>query len=316
MTIRDAGRGERDVPDTQASRDTKKRPVSFLMFCLVFVVLLVSFVTKPSARAQEGKPQRIISLIPAVTEMLFALGAGDRVVAVGSFDKYPPDIQKLPRVGALLDPDLERVLSLRPDLVTVYGTQTDFRAQLERARIPIFVYSHAGLPDVMQTILSLGERIGAREAARALAGGIQTQLRELEARVAGRPRPRTLIVFGRESLSLRGIYASGGYGFIHDMVVAAGGDNVFADMKQEAVQATSELIIARRPDVILELRADPLSAERHVKELAAWKQLSSVPAVRSGRVHIVADARTVVPGPRVAEGAELIVRILHPEAFK
>ena len=86
----------------------------------------------------QGQPQRIISLIPAVTEMLFALGAGDRVVAVGSFDRYPPQVEQRPRVGALLDPDLERMLALKPDLVAVYGSQTDLRQQLQRAGVPVF----------------------------------------------------------------------------------------------------------------------------------------------------------------------------------
>jgi iron complex transport system substrate-binding protein len=269
-----------------------------------------------AARAQEGAPRRIISFIPAVTEMLFALGVGDRVVAVGSFDKYPPEIQTLPRVGALLDPNLERILSLRPDLVTVYGSQTDLRAQLEAAKVPLFVYSHADLSDVTKTILELGARVGRTDRARELTAEISRALSAVQQRVSNRPRPSTLIVFGRESYTLRGIYASGGYGFIHDMVVAAGGDNVFADMKQQAVQATAELIIARRPNVILELRAEPFAPDQQAKELASWKPLSSVPAVRSGRIHIIADPRTVIPGPRVAEGAAVIGRILHPESFK
>lgn len=259
----------------------------------------------------QSEPRRIISFIPAVTEMLFALGVGDRVVAVGSFDRYPPEIEKLPRVGALLDPDLERILSLRPDLVTVYGSQTDFRAQLERAHVPLFVYSHADLSDVTTTILDLGVRVGRADRARELTAGIERQLAEVRRRASTQPRLRTLIVFGRESGALRGIYASGGYGFIHDMVTAAGGDNVFADLKQQAVQATTELIIARRPEVILELRAEPLSAEQLARELAAWQPLSSVPAVRNGRIHLIADPRTVVPGPRVGEGAELIARVLR-----
>jgi iron complex transport system substrate-binding protein len=259
----------------------------------------------------QDHPRRIVSFIPAVTEMLFALGAGDRVVAVGSFDRYPPEIEKLPRVGALLDPDLERILSLRPDLVTVYGSQTDLRAQLERAKVPIFVYSHAELSDVTKTILDLGDRVGRAERARAVTGEVEQALSDVRRRVAPLPRPRTLIVFGRESLSLRGIYASGGYGFVHDMVTTAGGDNVFADLKQQAVQATAELIIARRPEVILELRAEPLRPDRQARELATWKQLSSVPAVRDGRVHIIADPRVVVPGPRVGEGVALLADALH-----
>jgi iron complex transport system substrate-binding protein len=263
-----------------------------------------------AAHAQDH-PRRIISVIPAVTEMLFALGAGDRVVAVGSFDRYPPDIEKLPRVGALLDPDLERILSLRPDLVTVYGSQTDFRAQLERAGVPLFVYSHADLSDVTKTILDLGRRVGREDRARELTADIERALADVRQRVSRLPRPRTLIVFGRESLALRGIYASGGYGFVHDMVTAAGGDNVFADLKQQAVQATAELIIARRPDVILELRAEPLTPDQQARELATWSPLASVPAVRNGRVRIIADPRVVVPGPRVGEGVALLASAIH-----
>jgi len=257
------------------------------------------------------EPRRIVSFIPAVTEMLFALGVGERVVAVGSFDKYPPEIETLPKVGALLDPNLERILSLRPDLVTVYGSQTDLRTQLEAAKVPLFVYSHADLSDVTETILELGARVGRTDRARELTAEIARALSAVRRRVANRPRPRTLIVFGRESYTLRGIYASGGYGFIHDMVTAAGGDNVFADLKQQAVQATTELIISRRPDVILELRAEPLTWEQQAKELASWKPLSSVPAVRSGRIHIIADPRVVIPGPRVAEGVEVIAGVLR-----
>jgi iron complex transport system substrate-binding protein len=292
---------------TGTTKATGKPP--WLIFVSVAVCLLA---TGPEGRAQR-QPQRIISLIPAVTEMLFALGAGDRVVAVSSFDRYPPAVAKLPRVGALLDPDLERMLSLRPDLIAVYGTQTDLRRQLERAEIPLFVYSHAELADVTTTLRRLGDRLGEGQRAQALAGAIQQRLAEVRQRVASRPRPRTLIVFGRESFTLRAIHASGGYGFVHDMVAAAGGDNVFADVKRQAVQATTEQIIARRPDVILELRADPLGAAAEKKELATWRQLSSVPAVRNRRVYIVADPRAVIPGPRVAEGAEVIARVLHPD---
>jgi iron complex transport system substrate-binding protein len=122
-----------------------------------------------------------------------------------------------------------------------------------------------------------------------------------------------LTVFGRERLALRAIYASGGVGFIHDMVTIAGGDNVFADVKKEAVQATTELILARRPDVILELRADPLTPDEVRAEIATWARLPSVPAVRGGRVHLISDPRTVIPGPRVGEGVEIIERTLHPE---
>ena len=105
-----------------------------------FVVNSVAFVISLAALAAlqpSATPTRIISLIPAVTEMLFAIGAGPQVMAVGSFDRYPPEVEKLQRVGALIDPDVERILSLRPDLVAIYGSQADLRIQLERAKVPV-----------------------------------------------------------------------------------------------------------------------------------------------------------------------------------
>ena len=268
----------------------------------------------PKAIAQ--RPARIISVIPAVTEMLFAVGAGPQVMAVGSFDRYPPDVEKLERVGALLDPDLERIIALKPDLVVVYGSQTELQQQLERAGIRYYSYRHGGLPHVMRTIRELGTVVGHAEQAERVADGIENRLRELQQRTAGRPTPATLVVMGREALALRAIYASGGTGFLHDMLTIAGGRNIFADMPRESVQASSELIIARNPEVIVELRVGAMPIDQHARELDVWRRLTSVPAVRSNRVFLLTDERTVVPGPRVAEGAELIARALHPEAFK
>jgi len=266
--------------------------------------------------AQGSAPKRVVSLIPAVTEILFAIGAGSQVVAVGSFDTYPPEVKALPRVGALLDPDVEKILSLHPDLVVVFATQTTLREQLARAKIPVYVYQHSGLPDVLTTIRDIGAQAGREQAASDLARRLQERIDAVRKRVAGRPRPRTLIVFDRENLALRGIYASGGVGFIHDMVEAAGGANVFADVKQQAVQATTELILARAPDAILELRGTPMDAAARAKEIAVWGTLSSLPAVRNSRVYLIDQQMTVVPGPRVADAIELIARTLHPAAFK
>ena len=93
--------------------------------------------------------------------MLFAMGAGDRLVGVGNYDRFPPEVDKLPRVGGLIDPDIERILSLKPDLVIVYDTQAELKQQLERAGVPFFSYEHRALPDIMETMRALGARIGA-----------------------------------------------------------------------------------------------------------------------------------------------------------
>ena len=280
------------------------RPGRAAFVAFVAFVYFLAFV-----HAQE--PRRIISLVPAVTEMIFALGAGSYVVGVSSFDKFPPEVAKIPQVGALLDPNLDRILSLKPDLVVLYHSQADLQTQLKRASVPWYSYRHAGLADVTETLRSVGTRIGRQQQAQQLATEIESRLAALRKRFAAGQRPRTLVVFGRENFALRGIYASGGRGFIHDMLTVAGGDNVFADVQREAVQATTELILARRPDVILELRADPMTAEEERKEAATWNQLAALPAVRDKRVHIITDTRTVIPGPRVVEGVEVIAERLH-----
>ena len=192
--------------------------------------------------------------------MLFAMGAGPRVIGVGNFDRYPPEAQARPKVGGLIDPDVERILSLKPDLVVVYGTQTDLRAQLERAKIPMFLYQHAGLADITSTIRELGARIGSAKESDALADRIEAEIADVRKRVAGRPRPRTLLVFGRDAETLRGIYASGAVGFLHDMLDAAGGTNVFGDVERQSIQTTSELAVARAPDVIIEIGVDTASS--------------------------------------------------------
>ena len=276
-------------------------------------MLVCTWVSAQTARA----PRRIISLIPAATEMLFAIGSGPQVVAVGSFDTYPPQVRRLPKIGALLDPDVEKMLSLKPDLVVVYASQDDLKAKLTRAGIPIYAYRHAGLQDVPATIRSLGARTGHAADADAVASQIERGLDAIRAKVAGRPRPRTLLVFGRERLALRGIYVSGGRGFLDDMLRVAGGENVFADVQQESLQATTEQILARRPDVILEIRAASSAwpyAERQA-EVHTWSALGSIPAVRNGRVQFLVDDRLVIPGPRIVEGTRLLAQALHPESF-
>ena len=267
------------------------------------------------AAAADAEARRIVSIIPATTEMLFAMGAGDRVVAVGSYDRFPPAVDALPRVGALLDPNVERILSLRPDLVVLYGTQTDLRTQLERAGVPYYSYVHRGLPDITQTIRSLGARVGVDAPANALAERIERQLREIRARVASTPRPKTLLVFGREPGTLRNIEASGGVGFLHDMLETAGADDVLGDVKQQAVTMSTELVLARAPEVIVELRYTRGDAAA-ASDLRAWDALPSVPAVRNHNVLVLYGEEFVVPGPRVAAATMKLAAILHPGAFK
>jgi iron complex transport system substrate-binding protein len=271
--------------------------------------------TSSGAQPSGQRATRIVSLVPAVTEMLFAVGAGPQVVAVSSFDKFPPAVEKLPRVGALLDPDTERMFSLKPNLVVVYGSQADLQAQFKRAGIAMFVYRHGGLADTLETIGAIGAATGHGGEATKIVTALRARLDGIRKRVAGRPRPRTLLVLSREPGTLRGLYASGGIGFLHDLLELAGGSNVFADAREESVQPSHETMLTRRPDVVIELHAQ---AERAgvVEARSAWSALASVPAVRANRVHPLGGAYLVTAGPRLGNAAEALARALHPDAFK
>jgi iron complex transport system substrate-binding protein len=279
------------------------------------IALALAFASAATVRP-IAEAHRIISIIPATTEMLFAIGAGDRVVAVGNYDRFPPAVEKLPRVGALLDPNVERILTMHPDLVVVYATQTDFIERLDRAHIPTYSYSHRGLPDIAETIRSIGARVGMEVSARALADRIERQLAEIRGKVANRPRPKTLVVFGRERGTLRGIDASGGYGFLHDMLDTAGGTDALGDLKRQSVLMTTEMVLARAPDVIIELHYSRRADSNVNEDLKAWNALGAVPAVRTHRVYALVGEEFVVPGPRVAAATERLARTLHPEVFK
>jgi iron complex transport system substrate-binding protein len=265
----------------------------------------------------ETRPKRIVSLVPAVTEMIYAMGDGGRVAAVSNYDHFPADVARLPRVGGLLDPSVERILAIKPDLVIVYATQKDLIERLDRAGIPYFNYQHKALPDILTTIRAIGARIGSTARADAVASGMERALEEIRGRTAALAHPATLLVFERDPASLRNVFASGGYGFLHDMLEIAGGRNVFANVRQQAVQASTEMLIASRPDVIIELLyGDSLKNADIAKELRAWDALPSVPAVRSHRISALTGDEFVVPGPRVVDATRKLARTLHPDAFK
>ena len=285
-------------------------PISaFSRRCVLFWLLCIAL----SATGAAQTPTRVVSLVPALSEMVLAIGAGDRLIAVSSYDADRPETRTLPRVGALLDPDVERIIAMRADLVLLYGSQTDLMTQLQRAAIPYYEYRHGGLAIVTHTIRELGARLDRAQKAEALASEIDRRLQALRQRTATLSKPRVLLVFSRERGALRNVYASGGRGFLHDMLEAAGGVNVFADINAESVQASSEMILARRPEVIVELRSTDIPPPHtHAEEMRPWRTLASLPAVRSDRLHLLPSRGIVVPGPTVADGAEAIFALLHP----
>ena len=284
---------------------------------LIALLVLIASAAVLIRPAGANPPKRIVSLVPSITQELFAIGAGPQVVGVSNFDTFPDAVKSLPHVGGLLDPDTERIFSLRPDLVVVYGSQAELETRFARAGIRTFNYKHAGIANVLDSIRQIAKLTEHEQEGDRVIRAIQKQLDDVRARVKGLPRPRTLLVMDRQPNTLREVYASGGFGFLHEMLDIAGGDNVFADVSRESVQPSIETLLAKSPDVIVEVRAERLGQPSpSADERKVWAPLASAPAVRNARIYVLAGEYLVVPGPRLGQGVQAIARTLHPEAFK
>ena len=198
----------------------------------------------------------------------------------------------------------------------MYDGQSALEERLARAGVPMFEYRHGDLANVTTTMRALGRAVGRAAEADALASGLERRLAAIAARVAGRPRPLTLLVLGREPNSLQNIYASGGYGFLHDMLVTAGARDMLDDVKRESVQVSTEMVLARRPDAIVELQYGDGASLSTGDDLSPWRALSSVPAVKSGRLYRLVGDEFVEAGPRLGDATEKLSRLLQPDAWR
>src|SRR2546428_284470 len=258
------------------------------------------------------QPARIISLIPAVTEMLFAIGAGPEVVGVSSFDRFPSEVSSRQKVGGLLDPDTERIVALRPTLVVICETQFELRDRLATAGIHTWPYRHGSVASIYDTIRGLGHALGRTTESEALTIRMQRQIADVRTALNQTPPTRTLFVIGRDIDALQHLSVAGGEGFLNEIIELAGGINVFRDVARPVVDASHEQVLARRPEAILELWVNRrLDATASRREIAVWNTLPGLPAVRNHRILEINDERLTIPGPRLPDGARLFASLLH-----
>jgi iron complex transport system substrate-binding protein len=260
--------------------------------------------------AVAGEPRRIVSLVPSATEILFALGAEDRLAGVTDYCDFPPDARRKPSVGGMVNPSLETLVTLRPDLViaTREGNRDETFAELQRLGISTYVVVAHRLADVGRLVTSLGALTGRLDAARALAGRLERRVDAIRRAVAGRPRPRLLYVVWPEPLIVPGRES-----IVTELIELAGGESVTAEVPDSYPRLAVEAAVARSPEIILLAAHGAGTGPVHGDK---WDRLRNLPAIRNGRVHAVDGNLLHRYGPRVVDGLEALARLIHPEAFR
>lgn len=253
-------------------------------------------------------PRRIISLAPSVTEVLFALGLGGRVVGVTSYCDFPAEAKTKEKVGDTINPNAERIIALRPDLViiTTASQLERLTRQLGELNIPVYVANPRTVRDVIVSIRKLGEATGVEARANEIAGDMERRIANVERRVSAWPKPRVLYV-----LQTGPLITAGRDTFINDLIVLAGGASITGSETADYPQLSRETAIARAPEVIV-------APESHgadlVREEDLRRDFAATPAIRANRIVKVNADWIDRPGPRIVEGLEQLARGLHPES--
>lgn len=302
-------------PDTfgSASFDQYLRVALSLMLCLVAAACSTGRDLSSSGRAftdELGRnikvrenPQRIVSLAPSITETLFALGLGDRIVGVTSYCDYPPEAAQKEKVGDTLKPSIEKIVALKPDLVIASTSSQleQFVRDLDKVGIPVYVSNPRDVAGVLASIETIGEITGAHDRARDLIASLRARISAIESGLAEvKERPKVLFILGVEPL-----ITVGGKSFIDELISRAGGESISSDVEAEYPQYSLESAVARRPEIIFLQTGESKLPER----------LSQTPAARDNRVFQLDDNLLMRPGPRIVDGLEQMAARIQPEAF-
>ena len=261
-------------------------------------------------------PRRIVSLAPSLTETLFALGLGDRVVGVTRYCAHPSEVEDIPKIGGHLDPNFEAIVSLEPDLVVAIPSSRENRLRLEALDIRVLEVDQSDVEAVLESVNSVADACGVSERGSALRAELEGKLARVASAVAGASRPRTVVVVGHQvgEGAVRSVWAAGPDTFYEGVVQIAGGRNAVDGGIARYPELSREGLAALDPDVLLDVIAGLEERKLDPDEVRErWMQLSELRAAREDRVYVLAGDQMVVPGPRLPEMVEAVARALHPE---
>ena len=259
----------------------------------------------------ESIPQRIVSLAPSHTEILFALGLGDRVVGVTRYCNYPEEAKEKEKIGGFATAEIEKIIALKPDLILAFGTlQKSLVTELEDKGQTVFhLYPH-NVKDILESFERIGEITGSSTAAKQLRKEIEERIETVQARIRNIPeqeRPTVFRVMGLDPPA-----TIGGDAFQTDVYRLAGGRNIFGKTKKDYFELDLQTLVTLEPDIIVIAGEDEAEAKARVRSQEGWEGLT---AVKADRIVVISADLICRPSPRLAQTIELLARKFYPERF-
>jgi iron complex transport system substrate-binding protein len=260
---------------------------------------------------------RIVSLAPSITEILFALGLGDKVIGVSEFSNYPPQVNKIPKVGGLLNPNYEAIVAAKPDLVIFFENMPGMADKFDSLKIEALAVKHDSLNEILDSIQIIGRYCGKSQEADKIVSDIQSKINSIQSQITGQNRPKVLISLGHDyskdsTAKPQNIYIAGDDGFYSEMVRLAGGQNAY-EGKLPFPMVNIESIIIMNPQIIIDIapvETKPTESEITVKQ---WKNFDLIDAAKNDRIYVFTEDYTAIPGPRFILTLEKIARIINPQ---
>ncbi len=271
-------------------------------------------VTDDAGRAvtMNQAPKRIVSHVPSATEILFAIGVGDRIVGVSNFDDYPPEAKTKTSIGNYYNPSIEKIISVNPDLVVTDGSSKDI-AQLDSAGIKYVVLYPKTIDGIMNNIELMGKATGSQTKAEALVKDMKAQIATVTNKAKDAKKVKVFYMF--DVSDLNNPWTAGPGSFIDSLITMSGGANIAANASSPYVKYSIEQIVAANPDVII-VATRMGSAIITPEQLMAHPVWGKMPALTQGKFFTVDGDLVNRPGPRIIQGLNSIARFIHPELFK
>ena len=277
------------------------------------IALITASILVPVSSSSAADYRRIISLAPNITETLYALGLGEDVAGVTRFCTWPPEAEEKPEVGGYFDPNLEAIVVLEPDLVIMLPAHERLVSFLDELGIEHLTVSNETIPEIIGTIRAIGEKCGVAGAAEALADSLESAGAERCPVDDAVNLPGVLIVVDRQYGKVPDeVYAAGKGTWYDELLTAAGGRNVLAEVVPAYPMLSPESLVHLQPDLIIEIVPGAVDRGMDVGKIAAdWDSFDMLEAVREGNLHILTGRYAAVPGPRFVQLLEEFCSIIQ-----